>query len=185
MSFIDIRNCKFSGYESIVFDTNIFWYLFGPLHDKDTNFSVREYSSAYKRMLSVGCRLLMLPIILSEYIKLLENFEYRQFQSNSNLSMDFHQFTKMNEYIDVKTKVYSYLTEIVQCFEPISMSIGGTKEERELLQNYYLSEIPINDILIYKACLQKGLSLVTHDHHFSQFKPEIQVYTANNILLRH
>jgi len=183
MPFSDIRAHTFSNQDKLIFDTNICLYLWGPQEINRNNYRVEVYSVALKRMLGQGAKLFLLPIVLSEFIKTLESFEFEKYKERSNLPIEFRHFIQMEVFVNARKEIAPYIREMLQVLEPITMSIGEISDCKKLIDGYSFTDVPINDLLISKACQRRGINLVTDDRDFRSLDTGIRIYTANpNIL---
>lgn len=171
----DLASYKFTKDETILFDANIWLYLF-PAPSDVPPFFAANYSRALKCMMTAGVRFALDALVLSEYLNRYCRIEFNA-QKNG---MTFKQFRNSSDFTAVGKTAAAYSTRILKLCQrydhPFSLS-----DMSQVLTNFEAGLYDFNDGLLADICRQNGWKFVTHDGDFT--KGGIEILTTNPRLL--
>ena len=171
----DVSIYSFGPNDKVLFDTNIWMYLFAPQSPNDRK--VSTYSQAFAQIRSAGSKIHIDGLILCEFInaysRLLWNTNGRPFG-------DFKKFRKTQVFTKFAgaiaadaQRLMRYCTRLDGCFETVDTSA--------MLTEYAVGDSDFNDQMIAELCRSRNLTLITHDADFKG--KDLSILTANSKLL--
>ena len=179
-TFID--HYTFTDQDVLLFDTNIWFFIYGqqkPNESKESKVSI--YSNALKHILAANSQIYIDTLIISEFIN---TYSRRQFQIIQETAKkpynDFKSFRKSNQFKSISKDISETVKQILK-------NCRLTKIEFEiddmlrLLTEYAIGHSDFNDQIIVDICRKNKLKLVTDDGDFKN--ADISIVTANPSLL--
>lgn len=176
----DLSDYTFRKDDVLLLDTNVWLYLYPAPSDKSlVTFSLsRQYSEAFKSMLSAGALLIMDALVLGEYLNRYCRIEWNALHKREHPC--FKKFRKSSMFAEVGSGAAdlarSMLRLCVRC-DPCftAADIDG------VLAEFKTGSSDFNDRLLTETCRRNAWKLVTHDGDF--MTGGIEVLTTNRILL--
>ena len=178
-STIFIDHYTFTDQDVLLFDTNIWFFIYGPQKPKDSKVSI--YSNALKHILAANSQIYIDTLIISEFIN---TYSRRQFQIIQEIKnkpyTDFKSFRKSKDFTDISKDISETVKQILK-------NCRLTKIEFELddmvrlLTEYAIGNSDFNDQIIVDICRKNKLKRVTDDGDFKS--ADISIVTANQGLL--
>ena len=174
----EVYKYKFTNGDQLFFDTNIWFYIFGPQEPKyQSNRWMAIYSRIFKRILKAKSDIYIDILVVSEFINRYAKLKYNvdappnvKFKDFRN-SSDFKPVAK-NIAADVK-RVLKHCKQIGSGFKALNMD--------DLLNDYATGNFDFNDQVITEICKNNGFTLITNDSDFKT--QDIPILTANSNLL--
>lgn len=174
---IDIDTYTFKETDSLLFDANIWIYLYGPQVKNDQR--TKAYSNALKKILLARSHTLVNVLILSEFANRFARMEYEMW-TGRKCSRKFKDFRQHPDYEPIAQAISASIRKIMHTSGKISTGFDSVDIEG-LLESFDSQKLDFNDIILANLCKAKGLMLVTHDGDFAD--SGITVLTANRTLL--
>ena len=173
----DLVAYSFRKEETLLFDTNIWLYLF-PAPSNPSPAFAPKYSDAFKRIRLAGSPVALDTLILSEYVNRYCQIEW--IALHRNRFVNFKDFRQSNAFSSVgqgaATLVRNILKLSSRCDHPLS-----TLNIEQVLADFESGRCDLNDGLLIETCRLNGWKLVTHDGDCSS--GGIDVITTNSKLL--
>lgn len=174
-----VESHRFQASDSILLDTNVWLFLQGPLPLSQEGRAAR-YQTAFKKMLTAGCRPYLDSMVLAEFINRCARFYYEKLPSNRKPRW-FKEFRGTSDYRACAVDIAARARGIVKQ----SVRIEGRFEKLDIsseLDTFAKGMTDFNDQLLIDLCRARNLSLMTDDSDFRG--APIQLLTANPGLLR-
>ncbi|QFY44841.1 PIN domain-containing protein [Candidatus Methylospira mobilis] len=169
----DIAAYQFSKDEPLLFDTNIWLYLFPAPSGQNPHAPV--YSSALKKMQQAGVHLALDVMILSEYLN-----RYCRIEWKANFPQtSFKYFRSSPSFNSIGQNAATYAHQILKLCTPYDHPFAAV-DIKQILLGFSAGNQDFNDALLADSCRQRGWKLVTHDGDFTQ--GGIEILTANSKL---
>ena len=176
----DLSDYAFRKDDVLLLDTNVWLYLYPAPSDNSpaTSSLSRQYSEAFKDMLSARALLIMDALVLGEYLNCYCRIEWNALHKKEYCK--FKSFRKSSRFAEVGSRAAdlarSMLRLCVRCdLHFAAADIGG------VLADFETGSSDFNDRLLTETCRRNGWKLVTHDGDFTT--GGIEVLTANPTLL--
>lgn len=176
----DLADYAFRKDDVLLLDTNVWLYLNPAPSDRSpgTSSLTRQYSEAFKSMLSAGAPLIMDALVLSEYLNRYCRIEWNALHKREHPC--FKTFRKSSAFAEVgggaAVLARSMLRLCVRCDPCFAAGdIDG------VLADFETGSSDFNDRLLTETCRRNGWKLVTHDRDF--MTGGIEVLTMNRMLL--
>jgi predicted nucleic acid-binding protein len=174
----DLVAYNFSRDEPLLFDTNVWLYLFPAPSDKLPYYATR-YSSALKRMLAAGVHLALDAMVLSEYLNRYCRIEWEaRFRV---VHPKFKPFRTSPDFAPVGQNATAYARRILKLCSRHDHPFEAANVN-QVLTDFGGGLQDFNDGLLADICRQRGWKLVTNDGDFTE--GGIEVLTANHRLLQ-
>lgn len=172
---LSISNYNFMPEDEFFLDTNIWIKIHGPqtLHEP----RIRDYSSAFRRMLEANCRIYIDVLVVSEFINTYSRILWRQREP----TLSFKQFRNSQQFELIAQDIASDIRRMLQYCSHLDDKFD-TLNINDLLDEYSEGGVDFNDQVIGHLCRSRNLKLITDDQDFSVHG--ISILTANNRLLR-
>jgi predicted nucleic acid-binding protein len=172
-----IDSYTFTKDDTLLFDTNIWMYIYGPQIPRDPLASV--YSDALKRILQSQSKIFMDVLILSEFINAYSRYEFNCAYPPGSKT-DFKAYRKTPAYqavakaiADEARRILKYCIRTESFFEDVDID--------NLLNDFENNCPDFNDQIFAELCKAKNLKLITHDRDFAD--SGLTILTANPRLL--
>ncbi len=173
-----IESYKFTSEDGVLFDANIWMYIYGPPSHISSQYRY-AYTSALRRIRGAGCRIVLDALVLSEFINAYARFFYNKLP-NDQKPGDFKIFRNSINFKPVAEQIARRAKKILDKSEP-AKSHFESKEIISILSEYAGGEADFNDQVLAELCRANHLKLVTHDADFTA--SNITILTANPRLL--
>lgn len=172
----NIIDYSFSSADRLFFDTNIWFYALGTLHNPDTY--ARIYADILKKIFVTKCQIFIDVLVFSEFIN---RFARDIAEQELGISRDkYKDFRNSKKFKVVAQEVVNAANEIIK----LSTRIPTTFDRIDpipILQEFANKNLDFNDQIIETICLTHNLTLVTHDTDFKH--AQCRILTANRLLL--
>jgi len=169
---------QYSGKESLLFDANVWLFIFGPQYSpRDPK--VTGYSVGLKKILAAKASVFIDVLILSEFINAWARFTYNTIPTHQKPAT-FKAFrespsfqTVAQQIASVTRKILGLCTRTESGFDTLNM--------HSLLTDYETGKRDFNDQVLEDLCSRRGFNLVTDDADFEG--ANLTLFTANPKLL--
>lgn len=168
----------FSSTDAVLFDANIWLYIYGPQGDQYPRYR-NTYSLAFRRLRSAKSRLLLDVLVLSEFINANSRFVYNELPAETKPA-DFKTFRNSADFKPIAEDIAKYALRIIEKSEPTESGFESVNL-RAIVRDYAAGETDFNDLILSELCRAKNLKLITHDSDFSG--ENLTIITANPRLL--
>ncbi len=176
---LDIRTRTFAPTDQLLFDTNIWMYIYGPRGNPD-DWKSRVYSGALAKALKVNSALFTEILILSEFINRYARLEH-QIQVNKGAAPgDYKQFRNSPAFLPVAQRIAGDVRRILRHCKRIESGFEAL-DIAAMVDEYERGAFDFNDQVLASLCQSRGLALVTHDADFKD--RGLSIITANTRLL--
>lgn len=173
-----IDDYTFSSTDAVLFDTNIWMYIYSPQRLLYPRLKT-TYTSALRRIRSAKSRILLDVIVLSEFINAYSRFVYNNLPAATKPA-EFKNFRNSADFKPIASDISKYATRILEKSE-LTESIVAIGNLPAIVREYAAGETDFNDQMLAELCRAKNLKLVTHDSDFSS--DNLTIITANPRLL--
>ena len=165
---------QFQQRDELLFDANIWIYLYAPVNPNHR--AVKVYSTMFKKILNVQCRLFTDVLIVSEMVNRLARMKW-----DRSKYRHFKNFRDSSEFKVEAVHIASNVRQILRHCVRIESGFSLVDVE-SLLDAFEAGAYDFNDQIILEVCRRHCLTLVTHDGDFHQ--PDVTIVTANRNLLK-
>ena len=173
----DIISHNFASSEELLFDTNIWFFIYGPHKPNDKR--VIAYSNALKNILAAKSRIYINVLILSEFINAYARLKWRLLPTSSKYK-NFKQFRASKAFRRIAQDISADVKLVLQHCTRIESGFGSL-DITNLIDEYAAGKSDFNDQVLTALCKKNGLEMVTDDADFKG--KDIPVLTANKRLL--
>jgi predicted nucleic acid-binding protein len=173
-----IESYKFSSNDGVLFDANIWMYIYGPPSHISNQYRY-AYTLALRRIRGNGCKILLDALVLSEFINAYARFFYNKLPHDHKPS-EFKLFRNSPDFKPIAEQIAHRARKILEKTEPAKKRFES-EEMGAILSEYAGGEADFNDQILAELCKLNGLKLVTHDADFSC--SNLTILTANPRLL--
>ena len=175
---IRINNYKFSAADRVLFDANVWLYIYGRQEDMSPR-NRTTYTLALQRIRSAGGQIFLDGLVLSEFINAYARFVYNKLPVGSKPA-DFKTFRNNASFKPIAGKIARQARKILKKCQRTESGFE-TVELEAILTDYAAGGADFNDMILGELCKAKGLKLVTHDSDFKG--QDLTILTANRKLL--
>lgn len=173
----DLAAYSFSKDEPLLLDANVWLFLYSAPSDK-TLAPAAGYSAAFKQMLHAGARLVLDPIVISEYLHAYCRIEFSALYQKTYGKIK--AFRNSSDFATVGPKATFYAREILKLC--VCHDYPFTKiDVAQMLLDVELGVMEPNDRLLVESCRHYGWKFVTHDGDCTD--GGIEVLTTNPNLI--
>ena len=173
-----IERYTFAATDKLLFDANIWLYIFGP-QGNPADHRTKIYSSALARILAVKSRIYLDVLILSEFLNRYARLRY-DIMRPAGWPKEFKSFRKSVDFKSIAKDIADDARRLVRQCERTESGFE-TVDIGMLLAEYEAGDADFNDQILVELCKAKGLTLVTHDADFKD--RGLTLLTANQRLL--
>ena len=166
--------------ESILFDANIWLYLYPP--PSGAHNLPAAYSSGFKRALAAKSKIVLDVLVLSEYLNAYTRKEWADSQDDSGLRTTFKQFRSSALYLEKVGPTAAYFAKKMLTHAELTGVTLDRRSADAALAAFQLGELDSNDAILAELCRENDWRLVTHDGDFRHV--DIDVLSENPKLLR-
>ncbi len=175
----DITSHRFTSADSVLFDTNIWLYLYGPASASRRREN-RIYSKALRDMRTAGADIYLAPVVLSEFVNAFARIEHGVARSTSREVEGFKSWRDSEAFEPVAQEIAHNATQILKVSRRSQWAFEATDVGSMLVQ-FAQGCTDFNDLILADVCKQHDLILVTHDDDFQS--AGIPILTANRRLV--
>ncbi len=173
----NLSKYTFSSSDKILFDANIWLYLFPPPGNPQYPFAA-VYSAHFSRMIRDGAQPVLDPIVLSEYLNRYCRIEWEGRYKRTHIK--YKAFRDSPDFKSVGKSAASFARKISSLCARHANSSEKLDIEKAL-KGFETGESDFNDALIADVCKIHGFKLLTNDADFRT--GGIEVLTTNPKLL--
>ncbi len=174
----NLSGYSFSSGEKILFDANIWLYLFPPPGNPPQDYAT-QYSRAVTNLIKANAQPVLVPIVLSEYLN-----RYCRIEWEGNYKNSFPKFKGFRESLDfpvIAQHAKAYALKILNMSDVCQVDADRPCLE-QALSDFSTGTIDFNDALLVDLCKKQSLKLLTNDRDF--LNGGIEVLTSNPALLK-
>ena len=173
-----IDSYTFTKDDTLLFDTNIWMYIYGPQIPRDPLANV--YSDAFKRILLSQSKIFVDVLVLSEFINTYSRYEFNRAFPPDKRKINFKAYKKTAAYQAVAKAIADESRRILKnCIR--TESHFESVDIDKLLDDFESNCPDFNDQIFAELCKAKNLKLITHDGDFAG--SGLTILTANPELL--
>lgn len=169
---INIETYEFTNKNKLLFDTNIWFYLYAPQGKPNKQTDV--YSQAFANILKARSDIFIDVLILSEFIN-----RYAR-QREPAESKGFKSFRKSQEFRAIAVEIANISRRILDCSQRVSNRFDLI-DAKVLLTEFENNRPDFNDQILVEICKSHDFMLVTDDADFKDC--DCTILTANRKLL--
>jgi len=174
-----IRNYTFKPTDNLLFDANIWLFIYGP-QGNPSDLRSQIYSNALAQAIKAKSHLYIDVLVLSEFINRYARLRHNLLRAAGKASDDFKTFRSSAIFKPIAKDIADDTRRLMrQCVR------AGSRFESvdidTILNEYEQGKSDFNDQILAALCRAEGLTLVTHDADFKN--RGLRVLTANNRLL--
>ena len=173
-----IDDYTFSSTDAVLFDTNIWLYIYGPQGARYPRYR-NKYNFAFRRLRSEKCRIVSDLLVLSEFINAYARFVYNELPEATK-PKEFKSFRNSDAFKPFAEEIAKYSLRILEKSE-LTEDVVELVNLRSIMRDYAAGETDFNDQVLAELCRTKDLKLVTHDYDFRG--NNLTIITANERLL--
>lgn len=171
-----ISEYVFNGSETLILDTNILLYLFGPYNGSEDY----GYSDFLEDILNKKCKLVVSDVILSEFVNRNLRLAYSTYIKDNNLNSrrfkykrDYRETSDFAENYELSLEIIR--TEILTIAELVEISIEDM--ENSVSTNYAM--LDYNDEIILRTAERNDYGIATHDSDFFKQETDVLIFSTN------
>lgn len=173
----DLATYAFSNGDALLFDTNVWLYLF-PAPSATAHGFANNYSAALKRMLAGGVALVLDALVLSEYLNRYCRIEWNALHKTRY--PDFKKFRQSSDFTSVGQGAALFARNILKLCSRHDHPFASA-DVTQVLADFESGAQDLNDGLLVETCRHHKWKLVTNDGDIT--KGGIEVLTANPRLI--
>ena len=174
---LNLASYSFSEAETLLFDTNIWLYLFPAPSNRPPGYA-HQYSSALKRIMQAKSHLALDAFVLSEYLNRYCRIEWKALHVTTY--PDFKKFRQSSDCGPVSHNAAAFARKIIQLCSRYDHPFASC-DVAQVLDEFESGRQDLNDGLLVETCRYHGWKLVTNDGDFTN--GGIEVLTTNPKLL--
>ncbi|HEY2917860.1 MAG TPA: PIN domain-containing protein [Candidatus Binatia bacterium] len=175
----EIGNYAFKATDELLFDANVWFFLYGP--HRPGSPQAAAYSGALARILAVSCRVYTDVLIISEFVNRYARLRHQLLlQSRTGVPRDFKQFRATSAFKTIANDIAADTKRILSGCARVESGFAVLDFDA-LINSYGTGDSDFNDLVLTELCQSKGYMLVTDDGDFKG--KNITVLTANRRLL--
>jgi predicted nucleic acid-binding protein len=179
MAAINIQRYIFSEQDRLFFDTNIWFFIYGPQSKLDGR--QRIYSNAFHSIISNGGKIYIDILVLAEFINRVARFHYDIWCDENQSTLNYKEFRSSENFKSIAKEIEIASQMIL--LDSTQIETGFTKINiSSLLTSFVQKQQDFNDLVIENICQINQLKLVTEDRDFKG--TNIQILTSNRKLLQ-
>ena len=185
----DISKHSISANDLLLFDANIWIYLWSPPHSPNAALSnaIGEYSRIYTEMVNQGVKILTSWLVLSEFVNALARKSFQkhlELHPSSYRSSEYKRYRNSNDFTTERQAISGYIKKILKKSRVIPHSSNNLSHDNIL--DWYENNADFNDAVYVEDSIVTCYKIVTHDMDFKRAwgtaKPTI--LTANQRILK-
>ena len=168
--------------EKLMFDANIWMYIFCPIGNYQKHI-VKQYSSFLKKVIDTKAEIIINLLILSEFINRYMRLEFEVFKNNTNNpNADFKKdFRMSSSYKKDISDISSTVRNILKISKTIDDKFSSIDIE-SVISEFEKQKLDFNDLYCRRLCQMEKVKIVTNDKDFKFANNEI--ITGNPKILK-
>ena len=174
----EISNYAFKATDELLFDANVWFFLYGP--HRPGSPQAAAYSGALARILAANCRVYVDVLIISEFVNRYARLKHQLLQGRPGVPRDFKRFRTTAAFKTIAADIAADTRKILSTSTRVDSSFA-TLDVDTLVNAYGTGDSDFNDLVLAELCRAKGLMLITDDGDFKG--KGIAVLSANKRLL--
>ena len=159
-----INDYKFSSTDAVLFDANVWLYIYGPQGDRFLTAN-KTYTSAMRRIRSVKGRIFIDGFVMSEFINAYSRYFYNQLPADAK-PVNFKTFRDSKRFKHIAELIAAKSRRVLKKCERIETGFTSANLD-QILGDYQQGGVDFNDKILAELCQANDLKLVTHDRDFS------------------
>jgi predicted nucleic acid-binding protein len=175
----DITSYQFSNADSLVFDTNVWLYIYGP-QGSPVDFKSRAYSNAFANALRENSQIWVDVLVISEFVNRFARIEYDIQYPNKANRPDFKHFRNSPDFKPVAQTIVAAMRKILKFAARTESGLTSINVDA-LLAEFENGGCDFNDQILMRLCISQNLKLVTDDIDFKG--KGVNILTANKRIL--
>lgn len=173
-----IESYTFSNADALLFDANIWLYIYGPQGDLHPGFKT-IYTLALRQIRGAKIPIYIDVLVLSEFINAYARFFYNKLPQATKPA-EFKIFRSSAEFKPIAQRIAKFSRRILAKCDRIESNFESV-DMGALLGDYAAGDADFNDRMLAQLCRARNLKLVTHDADFKA--SDVTILTANPKLL--
>lgn len=174
----DIRTYAFSNTDRLLFDANVWMFVYGPTKPGDKRVAI--YSRALADIIAAGSTIHIDVLVLSEFINRYARLKHNILREIGQASNVFKEFRNSANFKPIAQEIAGTVRRVLATCT-VTESGFATFDVGSLIDEYEKGESDFNDQILAELCKNQGLSFVTHDGDFKGVG--LSLITANGKLL--
>jgi len=175
----EIRNYAFKTTDELLFDANVWFFVYGP--HRPGSPQAAAYSGALARILAANCRVYTDVLIISEFVNRYARLKHQLLlRDRASVPRDFKQFRATAAFKTIAADIAADTKKILSNCTRVESGFA-TLDVDTLMNSFGIGDSDFNDLVLVELCQSKGFMLVTDDCDFKG--RNITVLTANRRLL--
>jgi predicted nucleic acid-binding protein len=174
-----LENYDFTSSDALLFDANIWLYIYGLSNTRHTERLKRKYEQQFRRIRSLKVPIFLDVLVLSEFI----NAYSRQFYNRlpeATKPANFKTFRNSEAFQPIAQEIGKYSRRILAKTQRTNIAFESV-EMGAIINSYVAANADFNDLMLAELCKANGFKLVTHDADFKG--DDLTILTANSKLL--
>ena len=173
-----INSYQFSQSDRLLFDANIWLYLYGPEFNAKDNRTI-TYSIALRKASAAKSQLFIDPLIVSEFVNSYGRTIYNKLPKGSK-PQEFKSFRNSPSFQPISQRITKDIKTILKNCHRIESGWELVDIER-IFHDFQTGKSDFNDLMLAQLCQHQNLKLVTHDADFQGL--DVTILTANSRLV--
>ena len=177
--FHDLRDYQFAKGEKLIFDTNVWLYIF-PQDTTSSTGALRAKYMASFNAIRAGGKIFLDAFVLSEYLNRYARSEWEWHNRNQKQAV-FHSYKDFRNspfYDETVAKTLKVAGKLSAYCERVDILFTQYDFER-LLIDHSRGVCDFNDSVLMATCRHHGYKLVTHDADFAAVDYDLDILTHN------
>ncbi|MBO1351546.1 MAG: PIN domain-containing protein [Hormoscilla sp. GUM202] len=149
---IDINNYKFTSADAVLFDANVWLYIYGRQEDVSPR-NRATYTLALRRIRSARGQIFLDGFVLSEFINAYARFVYNKLPAESRPA-EFKIFRNSAGFKPIARKIARQVRKILQKCQLTETGLE-TVDWEPILTEYAIGGADFNDMMLAELCKKK------------------------------
>lgn len=175
----DISLYRFSNADKLLFDTNIWLYIYG-IQGNPADYKTRTYSRALSDAVLAHSQIVVDVLVISEFINRYAHLEHQTLYRTGQAPQDFKLFRKSPAFKPIAVAIGSAVRKILRLSARYESDFTAVNIDA-LLTEFEGGDQDFNDQILARLCQSQGLKLVTHDVDYKV--KDINILTVNRQIL--
>ncbi len=176
---VEITTFIFSKTDKLFFDTNVWFYIYGPQGAPNDPKS-RAYSNALASAIQANSQILTDVLVISEFINRFARVEHQTLFRTGQAPQDFKQFRNSQVFPPIAQAITAAVRNILKFATRLESGFSSV-DINALLTEFEITPNDFNDQIMIRLCQANSMQLVTHDSDFKN--RNLNILTANQRLL--
>lgn len=177
----DIRTLQFDKEQPVFFDANA-WLSIYPATSNETNRNwACDYTDLYKRLTKYNAPIMINAMVMSEYINRFCRIEHEAY-CKSYKFVEYKEYRNSGDFKYTAAAAAGSAKEILET--ACQVGIDGELDLESCVSDVKTGSVDFNDSVYIATCLRNGWPIVTNDSDFVSPKLELEIWTANDSMLK-